>query len=323
MYLNIKQLFFRKQILLTSLLSIFFIAIGAMSCNKDTPIDDENPESKFSPYITRVFEYCPAPGQFINQLPKYEVGDTPETMAKKAEVAIARNNGGMISLGGFGGYVIVGFDHTIQNIIGKADFIVQGNAYSGNSEPGIVMVSVDSNRNGIPDDEWFELAGSEYNNKETIMDYQITYYRPDDEKAPEPHETLSYVTDKTYILWNTNGYGEGYLYKTSYHAQNYYPLWIDDNKLSFSGNRLPKNQIIENDIYRLHSFDWGYADNVSNDNINARFDIDWAVDKNGEKVYLAGIDFIKIYTAVHQFNGVIGESSTEVIGVIDLNITAN
>ncbi len=28
----------------------------------------------------------------------------------------------MISLGGFGGYVVVGFDHTITNVTGKRDF---------------------------------------------------------------------------------------------------------------------------------------------------------------------------------------------------------
>ena len=38
-----------------------------------------------NPYISRVFEYRPAPGQFINTLPAYEEGDTDETMAQKAE----------------------------------------------------------------------------------------------------------------------------------------------------------------------------------------------------------------------------------------------
>lgn len=35
----------------------------------------------------------------------------------------------MISLGGFGGYVVVGFDHTITNVTGKRDFRVLGNAF--------------------------------------------------------------------------------------------------------------------------------------------------------------------------------------------------
>ena len=38
-----------------------------------------------SPYIYKVWEYAPAPGQFVNTLPEYEPGDTPNTMRLKAE----------------------------------------------------------------------------------------------------------------------------------------------------------------------------------------------------------------------------------------------
>ena len=31
-----------------------------------------------SPYMTKVLEFRPAPGQFINELPEYEEGDTEE-----------------------------------------------------------------------------------------------------------------------------------------------------------------------------------------------------------------------------------------------------
>ena len=111
-----------------------------------------------SPYIKRVFEYRPAPGQYINELPPYEAGDTPETMRAKAQANLADDNKVMISLGGYGGYVVVGFDHPIVNVAGLADFKVLGNAFwantnpnpdaprrGGSCEPGIVMVSVDVN----------------------------------------------------------------------------------------------------------------------------------------------------------------------------------
>ena len=48
------------------------------------------------------------------------------------------------------------------------------------------MVSVDVNGNGLPDDEWYELAGSEYQKPSTIKNYEITYYRPDEAKTPVP-----------------------------------------------------------------------------------------------------------------------------------------
>ena len=57
--------------------------------------------------------------------------------------------------------------------------------------------------------------------------------------------------------------------------------------------------------------------NASDD---SAIDIDWAVDANGNKVHLPGVDFIKIYTGVNQENGWLGECSTEVKGVEDLHI---
>ena len=110
-----------------------------------------------SPYISRVWEYCPAPGQFVNELPEYENGDNANDMRLKAEEAIADNNRGMITLGGWGGYVVFGFDHMVKNVPGQYDFVVLGNAFyseagyeengqkGGSSEPAIVMVSYDAN----------------------------------------------------------------------------------------------------------------------------------------------------------------------------------
>ena len=71
------------------------------------------PVASQTPYITKVIEFKPAPGQFTNELPEYEEGDTEETMRAKAEEYLADNNKNMVSLGGYGGYIVVGFDHTI------------------------------------------------------------------------------------------------------------------------------------------------------------------------------------------------------------------
>ena len=48
----------------------------------------------------------------------------------------------------------------------------------GSAEPGIVFVSKDANGNGKPDDEWYELKGSEYGKDTETREYEITYYRP-------------------------------------------------------------------------------------------------------------------------------------------------
>ncbi len=287
-----------------------------------------------SPYISRVWEYCPAPGQFVNILPAYEEGDNEEAMRAKAEEAIAENNRGMISLGGWGGYVVFGFDHMVENRADACDLLVAGNAiYSqagdeeerqpGSAEPGIVMVSYDANGNGKPDDEWYELAGSEYANPLTIHSYSITYHRPSPDHQPTPSATNAALTDTTYLLWEDNQAGSGYLNQVTYHKQPYYPQWIESEHITFRGAQLPGNAEGASDAsyYTLYTFPWGYADNHPNGDARALLDIDWAVTAEGEPAQLAGIHFVKVYTAIHQQCGWLGESSTEITGAEDIGMT--
>ena len=52
---------------------------------------------------------------------------------------------------------------------------------------------------------------------------------------------------------------------------------------------------------------------------NPGFKIDWAVDEQGRHVNLPHIDFIKVYNAMNQYCGRLGETSTEVTGGIDFH----
>ena len=288
-----------------------------------------------SPYITTVLEYRPAPGQFVNTMPQYKEGDTQATMNEKALNAIGNNTKGMITLGGYGGYVTVGFDHTIRNAKDANDFLVLGNAFENSSEPGIIKVAYDVNQNGQPDEEeWFEIAGSAHHDPkqetwyepakqagnivETYRDYSITYKKP--AKEPTTNEEKA-----TYIYWEDNQGKKGYKVMNTFNSQPYYPQWIKEGQLTFTGTCLPQNGINQgtdkNPYFVLPSFTYGYADNYPNDAAEAAIDIDWAVDKNGNPANLPGVDFIKIYTGVNQENGWLGENSTEVCGVTDLNLT--
>ena len=291
-----------------------------------------------SPYINKVYEYRPAPGQFINRLPEYEPDDTQEDMNRKAEeqIAGAHHSEGMISLGGYGGYAVFGFDHSVENIPGRYDFRILGNAFyadanpngeasreGGSSEPGIVMVSRDVNGNGLPDDPWYELAGSEYYRPQTVHNYRITYYKPDENKTPDPDPDDAAIYDRTYIRWTTDGHGDGYLYRNTYYSQPYYPLWIDEAELVFEGTKLADNCVDESGqgkYYVLYACHWGYADNQPNTNSRSAFNIEWAVDAGGNRVSLPDIDFVKVYTGVNQYCGWLGETSTEISGAIDLHI---
>ncbi len=308
-------------------------------------IDEENPvmhetiisvweeQVAYSRYIAHVYEYCPAPGQFVNELPRYEAGDTEETMRQKAEASISGRNDVIVSLGGYGGYITFGFDHTVVNMPDSADFKILGNAFyattamaygsNGCAEPGIVMVSLDSNGNGKPDDEWYELAGSEYYKPETLHHYEITYHKPSPNHIPTPVEGTA-IADSTYIAWQANDGTSGYIPRNVFHHQEYYPRWIGDETLTFIGTRLADNGVDESGTgahYMLYAYEYGYADNHPNDITDkVSFDIDWAVDSQGNKVQLAGADFIRVYTGVNQQCGWVGETSTEIMRAEDLHI---
>lgn len=275
---------------------LFQICLLMAACNGEP----EEQKETFSPYVAKVYAYCPAPGQFVNELPAGQ--NQEEVLAAATEALVGGVNNGLITLGAWGGYVIVGFDHSIENVAGDYDFKVYGNSSSGCSEPGIVMVSSDENGNGYPDDTWYELAGSEYSNDSTIHHYRCVYYRPDPLDSD--------------VLWKDNQGNEGYVTRNSYHTQNsYYPLWSTTDSLIFEGTILPSNAELRGTNYYLPGFDWGYADNLPNNSEGSCFDIDWAVDENGQSVSLKSIDFVKIYTAQQQCLGRIGETSTEIAGL--------
>ena len=280
-------------------------------------------EAGKSPFISRIIEYKPAPGQFINQ---EGIG------TRKAAENIVGGLNGIVSLGGFGGYIVVGFDHTIWNDPGNpygVDFTVVGNAIPNSSEPGIVMVMRDENGNGLPDDTWYELKGS--NHATAVRNYTITYKNPKSDVAKD-------------VAWTDNQGGSGALKKVSAHGQSYYPLPeifpdYPQDEVSFTGTLL-KVDIDEYNpqFIRLPALAYGYADNypfsgftlpffpdnpqtvgILEGNGGDAFDIDWAVDEDGNPVYLEGIDFIKIYTAVNANADWLGEISTEICAVIDVS----
>ena len=322
-------------------------------------------QAQNKPYITKVYDFMPAPGQFVNDSPKFEEGDTQESMIAKVESKICGSikieegelpdgtivydttvvvKPGLISLGSFGGYVVFGFDHPVVNVAGEKDFQVFGNAFGsdslqvsgGSCEPGVVMVSRDVNGNGIPDDPWYELAGSEYNNPRTQKNFTVTYYKPEEDHTAVPGST-PFITDMEYVHWTSNAtdsVNEGYIYKLAFHTQSYWPGWAEGETLTFTGTKLPNNAENANETgqeyWVQYYFGWGYVDNrpdygygyvtgAQQSNQNLGFDIGWAVDENGNPKHLSQVDFIKVYSGMMQQCGWIGETSTEVCGGIDLH----
>lgn len=294
------------------ILVIMCWAVISSSCNMYEEITSS--KDKTHAEATKVYEYTPAPGQFINE-PKMGFDGKQTTAEAAARYAEGRLEKGLdISLGGFGGYVVVGFDHNVLNFP-QYDFAVMTNSFDGSSEPAVVWVMKDENGNGLPDDTWYELAGSETGKAETIEGYAVTYYRP---SAP-----------KMAVQWSDNlGVSGEINYLEAHHKQDYYyPEWIEADSYTLVGTRLKARSYDDSGdgTYWVNPhFDWGYADNFSPEDFNTqdrsnRFDISNALNASGERVELDYINFVKVQSAINFQCGWIGEVSTEVSGFKDIN----
>ena len=320
----------------TVFLSLAVATLSIAGCGKDSdsaPLDLGNsyPENEAAParaaagtsrYATQVFEYTPAPGQYINDT---QTGGMPSDMTDPREAALWASQRLekklFVSLGSFGGFITVGFDHEVYNSHDDYDFAIFGNAFldasgsGGSSEPGIVYVMEDSNSNGIPDDTWYELRGSDYYEPSTIHGYSVTYFRP---SAPgQPVEWRDDLGDTGTID-----------YLKSFHKQDYYyPAWIKGDSYTLTGTRLASRTAADpqTGFMANNPFAWGYADNMGEDNTSLdgmpqanRFRISDAVDAEGNPVEIKAIKFVKVQTGVLSKAGSLGEVSTEVLGFYDL-----
>lgn len=265
------------------------------------------PGKKSSAYACKVYEFLPAPGQFVNE------GYDAATMQDACSYAKDRFAAcSAVSLGSFGGYVVVGFDHSIARS-GDYDFGVLSNAYEGNSEPGIVWVMKDENGDGEPNDTWYELKGSESDADGTVQGYEVTYYRP--------------AGDNESVRWSDNQGGSGVVpYMKAYHNQpSYYPKWIDAEEYTLKGTLLECRSYDKNGdgtYWVSPDYGTGYADNHN----DTDFDV---IECNGRSVpvnyfricsNLDYIDFIKVQCGLNAACGRIGELSTEVCGFVDLSL---
>ncbi|MBE9600963.1 PKD-like domain-containing protein [Pedobacter sp. MC2016-24] len=252
--------------------------------------------------VTNVFEFIPAPGQFTN----FQEGSTMEQARVSVQNAVNTGTTAYVAgLGAFGGYFISGFDHSVTDVAGKADISISGNAFETWSEPGIVWVMQDENGNGLPDDTWYELKGSETGKAETKQRYAITYYKPS--------------TGNTDVLWSDNMGKTGSVDYNTYHTQKFYfPMFITGNSLTLTGTCL-KTTFLVGGIDVNPGFPWGYVDNFG-DGSKLNFWIEDAIKADGTPANLKYIDFVKVHTGQLGKGVAIGEVSTEAGAAIDLNL---
>lgn len=283
-------------------------------CNYNRPLEEDGvvDASGERTIAVTVLDYSPMPGQFVNVAPPYTDGADAVAMRYAAQSYIDRNY--VVSLGGWGGSITLQLSEPVRHRQSGRDFRVLGNSfynaaslappYFGNSEPGIILVSRDANGNGVADDPWYQIRGSEWNASE--RDVTVRYFAPE---ADAP--------DDRYIRWECTDGTSGFLTRNPYHLQSYWPQWSTQQVLEFTGNRLPDNGRYDESLrqYVYDCYDYGYADAQPNNSEASIIDLSWAVDADGNPVVVDEIDFVRIYTGVLQSNGVIGETSTEVGGI--------
>lgn len=273
-------------------------------------------------YIAEVLEYRPAPGQYINTVPWGFPGYAP---------SVAGGINGSLCLGAFGGYVVFRFENPVENHPDNpygVDFTIFGNPLETWSEPGVVWVMKDGNGNGLPDETWYELAGSDYYFSTTRRDARVTYSNPGDTVARD-------------VPWQDELGNNGVIRVNSAHEQPYYPMHdsfpsIPGDVYTLTGTMI-RGAVDLDHPPLLQSFRraFGYADNqvrgqapwtrpdnpytpdVENSGGDA-FDIDWAVDTAGEYVGLDRVDFIRVQNGVQRDGGWLGELSTEITGAVDV-----
>ena len=277
-------------------------------------------------FVSKVLDYLPAPGQHTNS----DFVGTPT-----AANSLVGTNKGMVSLGAFGGSVTVYFSQGIQNDPANpygVDFTIYGNPTMTWSEPGIIQVMKDENHNGIPDETWYEIAGSEHFWNTTTAPYEVTYQNSGLAKASDIH-------------WTDNQGGSGIIPENSFHQQPYYPKVdlfpnIPTDKYTLKGTRISGIIDLSNpgEVISYHKA-FGYADNTPVLSLTEKLpdnpytpvvegsggdaiDIGWAVDQDKKPVKLDEIHFIRIYTGMNALAGWLGEISTEITGMCDVDPVA-
>lgn len=304
-------------------LSLNVVSAGKKGVKKTT-INVINESKDYNPYITSIYDFNPAPGLFANDL--YVAGNVKADIVRKALGRINETSVGYaLDLGGFGGSIVIGFDHTVVNVAGQKDFRVYGGDLSDRMDPpapGLIYVAYDKNKNGKPDeDEWYEIIGSQHAKENTIKNFKITYHKKAAGLPVVVAGPNDPFTDREHIFCENNQ-AETYYLSRAKTRKDYYPLWATQNIAVFEGMRLNVNfspaRAGQTTLWNFTAPEWGYVNSVDPD-----IDIDWAVDKNGKKADLPGIDFIKVVNCVSEPMGLCQQQSsmaTKFSGAGDLHL---
>lgn len=291
-----------------------------------------------------LVSYDPAPGQFINQA----IFNDP-TRALGAPVGggtATPDNSKLVSLGGFGGSITLGFSETVRddpcNPYGL-DAIVFGNALwlGGNAnrkwcEAGVIEISRDVNGNGIADDPWYVIPGTHLppnGGSGAPAEHALTQEWDNSAGTPTPPANVGWYPSPGFHPGFPSSYATtGYRLPALFDAQfitnpngltsttEGYSGYADASPTLILGD-MDGDNVVDDPLVTAEQFytrpDNPYVVGVTPGSAGGdAFDIAWAVDPaTGAPAELDGFDFIRISTGAHFIAGVLGEVSTEIGGV--------
>ena len=199
------------------------------------------------------------------------------------------------SLGSAGGYEVWTVEH-------RASYKIKGNALTGWREAGIVWMQEDKNGNGLPDEMWYELRGSDEDSpawKDKITRrYAVTYFRTDDHGSINEYGQL--IRE---VYWADSRGRSGRIDGGFPNRWGVVGDWV-----TFTCTLLRDNGDIVNDAYSsVGSGLDGYVDTFSD-----TFYVNNAIYADGTPIVLSSVKFIKVQTAIFQYGGIFGDVSTEI-----------
>jgi hypothetical protein len=283
-------------------------------------------------FATAVVSYSPAPGQFVNNAnynnPARAIGPPA------AAGTLAGDNTKVVSLGGFGGSIILKFAETVLDdpcnpfgldaiVFGNA-FWVAGNANRRWAEGAVIEISLDANSNGLADDAWFVVPGSHGplptesqqwdNNAGTSTPPSNLAWYP--AGAPPMFTTMGFALPVIFdvqVLQNPNGLGATLEGVWGYADCSPTLLLGDTN----ADNVVDAPMLGADEFYTSPDNPLAVGITPGSGGGDA-FDITWATDPStGAPGGLGGFDFIRITNGVNFIAGPQGEISPEISAVAD------
>lgn len=286
------------------------------------------------PFATRVIEYAPAPGQFVNDA---RFNDPSRALgAPVGGGMLSPDNSKVVTLGGFGGTITLGFDRRVlddpRNPMGL-DAIVFGNAayVAGDpnrrwAEAATIEISLDVNGNGLADDPWYLVVPPQISGP--VARVSRTWDDNIGDPTHPPH-AASWVPPGRTGQWQTWAYelpvsvfGGPVVLNPLGPLSTAEGVWgVADQTPTLLLGDMTADDVV--DVPWMGP-EWFYTrpDDPMTVGISPgsgggdAFDIAWAIDPGtGLPALLPGFDFIRITTAVDVVHPLLGEISAEIGGV--------